>query len=94
MSVDQKTLRQEKRRVIERLKALGAGPVVGMYRKPSEPIYFLEVEVPNDQATELLANLGPLLDGIMMNQDFMIAVLPLPPGTKATRDARQTIAVS
>ena len=65
-----------------------------MYRNPSEPIYFLEVEVPNDQAVRLLHDLGPLLDGILMEQDFMIAVLPLPPGTKAARDALQTIAVS
>jgi hypothetical protein len=38
MSVDQKALKLEKRRVIERLEELGVGPILDMYRKPSEAI--------------------------------------------------------
>ena len=93
MSVDQKALKQEKRRVVERLEELGVGPVLGVYRKPSEAIYFLEVEVPNEETLRVLENVGPMLDKIMMNNDFMIAVLPVPPGTKATREAQTAAAV-
>jgi hypothetical protein len=43
--------------------------------------------VPDIDTLRVLTTVGPLLDGIMMNNDFMIAVLPV-----ATKAARKQLA--
>jgi hypothetical protein len=62
---------------------LGSRPTEPLFKDPGEDLYLLIARVSNDDSMDLLDAIEPLLHEIADNNDFTIAVIPLPPGTES-----------